>query len=186
MRSQLNPILSIAPGRKFSTQHIGLAISFSRIPFPSAVLVSNSNDLLVAIELREVQRIHPGDVTQLTARHVPTPVRSTFNTSAAKPAPIIWQHAGPACTPVKSMTLIPASGSRPVFSWFRGTLRVPVKFAPGLFPGNRRIRHEILALLSSYISLSLDLPIASVPALAWLCYRLLVSVWSVAHEIGFA
>ena len=51
MCSQVNPILSNAPGAKFSTNTSASRISFSRIALPSGVLVSSSSDLLLLLSI---------------------------------------------------------------------------------------------------------------------------------------
>ncbi len=51
MRSQVNPIRSIAPGAKFSTNTSASRISFSKISLPSGVLVFTSSDLLLLLSI---------------------------------------------------------------------------------------------------------------------------------------
>src|SRR5437867_116580 len=85
MCSQVNPILSNAPGAKFSTNTSASRISFSRIALPSGVFVSSSQRPLVAVEHREIQRVQTGDVTQLITRDVSNAYPLDFQYIGAEP-----------------------------------------------------------------------------------------------------
>src|SRR6266446_4562925 len=120
MRSQVKPIRSIAPGAKFSTSTSASRISFSIIALPSGVLVFSVSDFLLLLSVMKYSASKSGTSRSWRRVTSPTPGRATFSTSAPNHANN-WVHAGPACTPVKSTTLIPSSmpwPTTPLFSYF--------------------------------------------------------------------
>jgi hypothetical protein len=111
----VKPIRSIAPGAKFSTSTSASRISFSMIALPSGVLVFSVSDFLLLLSVMKYSASKSGTSRNWRRVTSPTPGRSTFSTSAPNHANNCV-HAGPACTPVKSITLIPSSGS--AMLWF--------------------------------------------------------------------
>ena len=98
---------SMAPGAKFSTSTSASRISFSMTSLPSGVLVLIASERFVAVQHREVQGVDVGDVAQLVAGHVTTVEALDLQDVGTEPGEHL--HAGPAWTPVKSITLIPLS-----------------------------------------------------------------------------
>src|ERR1700759_4875653 len=109
MCSQGRPMRSIAPGAKFSTSTSEIRISCSITAKPSEVLVSMARERLLLLSMVKYRASRSGMSRSWLRVTSPPLVRSTFSTSAPNHASSFVQ-AGPACTPVKSMTLIPASG----------------------------------------------------------------------------
>src|SRR6266850_692735 len=115
---QEKPILSIAPGPKFSTNTSAFRISFSRISLPSGVLVFSARDLLLLLSWVKYSASTSGMSRNCRRVISPPSTRSTFSTSAPNQANNCV-HAGPACTPVKSIIVIPSRGKLMVkFSLF--------------------------------------------------------------------
>src|SRR6266446_1210884 len=123
MCSQVKPIRSIAPGAKFSTSTSASRISFSIIALPSGVLVFSVSDFLLLLRVMKYSASKSGMSRNLLRVTSPTPGRSTFSTSAPNHASNCV-HAGPACTPVKSMILIPSRG-RPMIK--HSSLLMPLR-----------------------------------------------------------
>jgi hypothetical protein len=115
----VKPIRSIAAGAKFSTSTSASRISLSIIALPSGALVFRVSDFLLLLSVIKYNASKSGMSRHWRRVTSPTPGRSTFSTSAPNHANNCV-HAGPACTPVKSITLIPSSGSAMIklSSWF--------------------------------------------------------------------
>lgn len=99
----------MAPGAKFSTRMSDSRISFSMTSLPSGVLVLIASERLLELSMVKYRASMSG--MSLSCWRVTSPplMRSTLMTSAPNQASICVQ-AGPAWTPVKSITLRPASG----------------------------------------------------------------------------
>src|ERR1700751_2350404 len=109
MRSHEKPIRSMTPGPRFATKTPACGISFSQIVSPSGVLVFNPRDFLLLFSWVKYSESTLGMSRSWWRVTSPTSTRSTFNTSALNHASC-WSHAGPACTWVKSIILIPSRG----------------------------------------------------------------------------
>ena len=123
MRSHEKPMRSSAPGAKFSTSTSDSLISFSSTSLPSGVLVSSVSDFLLLLSIVKYSASTPGMSRSWERVTSPEPGRSTLTTSAPNQASS-WVQAGPACTWVKSMILMPLSGVVMVFPFCRGVRRV--------------------------------------------------------------
>src|ERR1700754_4864745 len=109
MRSHEKPIRSSAPGPKFSTSTSDSLISFSSTSLPAAVFVSSVNERLLLFSIVKYSASASGMSRSWLRVTSPEPGRSTLITSAPNHASNCV-HAGPACTCVKSMILMPSSG----------------------------------------------------------------------------
>ena len=112
MYSQVKPMRSSAPGPKFSTITSDSLISFSSTALPSAFLVSSVSERLLLLSMVKYSASASGMSRSWLRVTSPEPGRSTLMTSAPNQASI-WVQAGPACTCVKSMILMPWRGSVP-------------------------------------------------------------------------
>jgi hypothetical protein len=120
----------LTPGPKFLHQHVGLPDQLFQNLFAFGRLGVESERLFVAIQLGEVERIDIGNVTQLAARNITSVDPLDFQYVRAKPRKLLV-HAGPACTCVKSIILIPS----------RGKLMSKVSLFSCGFPRNESRRH---------------------------------------------
>jgi hypothetical protein len=77
---------------------------------PSGVLVFSVSDFLLLLSVMKYSASKSGMSRSWFRVTSPTPGRSTFSTSAPNHANNCV-HAGPAWTPVKSITFIPSSGN---------------------------------------------------------------------------
>ena len=112
MYSQVKPMRSSAPGPKFSTITSDSLISFSSTALPSGFLVSSVSERLLLLSIVKYSASASGTSRSWLRVTSPEPGRSTLITSAPNQASI-WVQAGPACTCVKSMILMPLRGRLP-------------------------------------------------------------------------
>ena len=105
---------SRAPGPKFSTRTSLSLISFSRMALPSGFLVSRDRPRLLLLSMVKYNASTSGMSRSWLRVTSPAPGRSTLITSAPNQASS-WVQAGPACTWVKSMILMPLSGLFDIF-----------------------------------------------------------------------
>src|SRR5258708_18435247 len=108
------PIRSSAPGPKFSTITSDSLISFSSTSLPSGFFVSSVSEFLLLLSIVKYSASTSGLWRNWLRVTSPEPGRSTLITSAPNHASNCVQ-AGPACTCVKSMILIPSSGLLMIF-----------------------------------------------------------------------
>src|ERR1700732_3439762 len=105
---------SSAPGPKFSTITSDSLISFSSTSLPFGFFVSSVSDFLLLLSIVKYSASTSGMSRNWLRVTSPEPGRSTLITSAPNHASNCVQ-AGPACTCVKSMILIPSSGLLMIF-----------------------------------------------------------------------